>query len=207
MRLLVCAPSRYSARSNFHGPSVAREGRHRRQPFSPTRTRSADDPVPASARLNVVREPTPAPRKASSSRTPLPTERSPAAEHETRVRVRSGRRRAGMLAGCPFVSHATSAHSPRLASQTRERLTRSRSPIDRKPSPPRPSGFHRSSSYCHHDKHTPRLHRPSRAGFHAHGVAPLPVDARANLREGSGSAPTADDRSADQRHPFSRPHD
>ncbi|XP_067951784.1 serine/arginine repetitive matrix protein 2-like [Watersipora subatra] len=80
-----------------------------------------------------------------------------------------------MLAGCPFVARFSRSTPWGPASSTRERLTRSRSPIDRKPSPLRPSGFHRSSSYCHHDKRTRSLQPPSRTTFRADRVATLPA--------------------------------
>lgn len=94
----------------------------------------------------------------------------------------------------PFRRAPAGGHSSGRAPSTWERLTRSRSPIDRKPSPLRPSGFHRSSSYCHHDKHTRPLQPPSRAIFRADRVAPLPVEpcvavrpeGRAGLRPDGG---------------------
>lgn len=84
----------------------------RMRPFSATRTHSADDPTPASDRLNVVREPTPAQRETSSSQKPLPTVCSTVgqlltADHDP---FRSGRRGAGILAGYPFVAHFSAKH-------------------------------------------------------------------------------------------------
>lgn len=112
------------------------------------------------------------------------------------VPLRSGRRGAGILAGCPFVARCTTQHSTRLASSTWERLTRSRSPTDRKPSPLRPSGFYRSLSYCHHDKHTRPLQPSSRTTFRADRVATLPVGTVVAAMPDSLS--TADDRSTDE---------
>lgn len=185
------------------------------RPFSPKRARSAGDPTPVPVRLNVVREPTPVQRETSSDRNPSPTVRSAAGPRAHSARsgarasapLRSGRRGAGMLAGCPFVARFSRSTPWGPASSTRERLTRSRSPIDRKPSPLRPSGFHRSSSYCHHDKRTRSLQPPSRATFRADRVATLPAapvvppaDRGAPARRRTIGRPI-------KRHPFSRPHD
>lgn len=105
-----------------------------------------------------------------------PDRTTPAKASHDRETVDTARRGAGIFAGFPFAARPSRGTSLRPSSSAQERLTLSRSTIDRKPSPLRPSGFCRSSSYCNHDKHTRRLDELSRTRFEAHRVASLPAE-------------------------------
>lgn len=129
-----------------------------------------------------------------------PRRRSAKTAHEA-IATRTARCGAGIFAGFPFATRGSAPHSrSRPSSSAQERLTLSRSTIDRKPSPLRPSGFDRSSSYCNHDKHTRPLDAPSRVRFEADRVASLPVDAlRKVARQARATlASTVNARSADR---------
>ena len=71
-------------------------------------THSADDPTPARTRLNVVREPTPA--RLEDVFEPETVADGTLIRLAEALQIRSVRRGAGMLAGCPFVSRAIFAH-------------------------------------------------------------------------------------------------
>lgn len=198
-----------SARPNFQGSPVATEGRKRSGPFRRRgrilRTTRLLRPVALTSSENRRR------RNGTRLRTrfrcrrcaPRRVPRDPGAASLGRTRCRN-------IGRLPFRRAPADGHSSGRAPSTWERLTRSRSPIDRKPSPRRPSGFHRSSSYCHHDKHTRPLQPSSRTTFRADRVAPLPVDAcvappiqgvrRTPSRRRTIGRPI-------KRHPFSGLHD